>query len=68
LNAPGKLIDATSGLNIVTPFLDRPRSVYWTGLRPGTIQIDLREQFTDLPPQPVITRDNVTILVDSIIY
>jgi regulator of protease activity HflC (stomatin/prohibitin superfamily) len=31
-------------------------------------QIDLREQFTDLAPQPVITRDNVTIMVDSIIY
>jgi len=48
--------------------VDRPRSVYWSGLRPGTIQIDLREQFTDLAPQPVITRDNVTIMVDSIIY
>jgi regulator of protease activity HflC (stomatin/prohibitin superfamily) len=59
---------ATSGLNIITPFLDRPRGVTWSGLRPGTIQIDLREQFTDLAPQPVITRDNVTILVDSIIY
>jgi regulator of protease activity HflC (stomatin/prohibitin superfamily) len=59
---------ATSGLNLITPFLDRPRSVFWSGLRPGSIQIDLREQFTDLAPQPVITRDNVTILVDSIIY
>lgn len=59
---------ATSGLNVITPFVDRPRSVYWSGLRPGTIQIDLREQFTDLAPQPVITRDNVTIMVDSIIY
>jgi len=59
---------ATSGLNVITPFVDRPRSVFWSGLRPGTIQIDLREQFTDLAPQPVITRDNVTIMVDSIIY
>jgi len=59
---------ATSGLNLITPFLDRPRGVYWSGLRAGSIQIDLREQFTDLAPQPVITRDNVTILVDSIIY
>jgi len=59
---------ATSGLNLITPFLDRPRGVYWSGLRGGSIQIDLREQFTDLAPQPVITRDNVTILVDSIIY
>ena len=30
--------------------------------------IDMREQFTDLAPQPVITRDNVTIMVDSVIY
>ena len=30
--------------------------------------IDLREQYIDLPPQPVITRDNVTINVDSVVY
>ncbi|MBO0722737.1 MAG: SPFH/Band 7/PHB domain protein, partial [Blastocatellia bacterium] len=59
---------AKSGLNMVTPFLDRPRGVYWTGLRQGTNLIDLRERYTELTPQPVITRDNVTILVDSIIY
>lgn len=59
---------AASGLNVLVPFLDRPRSVNWSGSRPGQTQIDLREQFTDLAPQPVITRDNVTILVDSIIY
>jgi regulator of protease activity HflC (stomatin/prohibitin superfamily) len=59
---------ATSGLQLIWPFFQSPRSVYWSGLRPGTTQIDLREQFTDLAPQPVITRDNVTILVDSIIY
>ncbi|HWQ31862.1 MAG TPA: SPFH domain-containing protein [Blastocatellia bacterium] len=59
---------AQGGLNIITPFLDQPRAVTWTGLRPGTTQIDLREQFTELMPQPVITRDNVTIMVDSIIY
>jgi regulator of protease activity HflC (stomatin/prohibitin superfamily) len=52
----------------VTPFLESPRSINWTGHRPGMIQIDLREQFTDLQPQPVITRDNVTIMVDSVIY
>lgn len=59
---------AASGLNLITPFMDRPRSVYWSGMRPGLTQIDLREQFTDLLPQPVITRDNVTIMVDSVIY
>ncbi|MEK7854618.1 MAG: paraslipin [Acidobacteriota bacterium] len=30
--------------------------------------IDLREQYIDMPPQPVITRDNVTINVDSVVY
>ena len=59
---------ASSGLNILVPFLDKPRAVYWTNTRPGMTSIDLREQFIDLPPQPVITRDNVTIHVDSVVY
>src|SRR5213079_3758334 len=59
---------ASSGLNILIPFLDRPRAVYWTNTRPGITSIDLREQYLDLPPQPVITRDNVTIHVDSVVY
>jgi regulator of protease activity HflC (stomatin/prohibitin superfamily) len=59
---------ADSGLNVIVPFLDRPRGVYWTNVRPGLTSIDLREQFIDLPPQPVITRDNVTIHVDSVVY
>src|SRR5436189_2634951 len=59
---------AASGLNILTPFLDKPRAVYWTNTRPGLTSIDLREQYLDLPPQPVITRDNVTIHVDSVVY
>src|SRR5436309_12373074 len=59
---------ATSGLNILVPFLDKPRGVYWTNTRPGTTSIYLREQYLDLPPQPVITRDNVTIHVDSVVY
>ncbi len=59
---------ASSGLNILVPFLDKPRGVYWTNTRPGMTSIDLREQYIDLPPQPVITRDNVTIHVDSVVY
>ena len=59
---------AASGLNILMPFLDKPRAVYWTNTRPGITSIDLREQYLDLPPQPVITRDNVTIHVDSVVY
>jgi len=59
---------ADSGLNVLVPFFDRPRAVYWTNTRPGLTSIDLREQYIDLPPQPVITRDNVTIHVDSVVY
>src|SRR3982750_3926356 len=59
---------ASSGLNLLVPFLDRPRAVYWTNMRPGVTSIDLREQYLDLPPQPVITRDNATIHVDSVVY
>lgn len=59
---------ANSGLNIIWPFFESPRAVYWLNSRPGITSIDLREQFIDLPPQPVITRDNVTINVDSVVY
>ena len=59
---------AASGLNIIVPFFESPRAVYWTNVRPGVTSIDLREQYIDLPPQPVITRDNVTINVDSVVY
>ncbi len=59
---------AQSGLNIIVPLFDSPRAVYWTNVRPGVTSIDLREQYIDLPPQPVITRDNVTINVDSVVY
>src|SRR5436853_7890062 len=59
---------AASGLNILMPFLDKPRAVFWTNTRGAKTSIDLREQYIDLPPQPVITRDNVTIHVDSVVY
>src|SRR5829696_8546392 len=59
---------AERGLNILVPFIDKPRGVFWTNTRPGLTSIDLREQYIDLPPQPVITRDNVTIHVDSVVY
>src|SRR5260221_11535098 len=48
---------AEAGLNTIGPFLD---SV------PATI--DLREQITKIEPQPVITRDNVTMEADAAIY
>lgn len=59
---------ATGGLNIILPFVDRPKLIYWSGMRPGHTIIDLREQLLDFPPQPVITRDNVTVNIDSVIY
>jgi len=59
---------AKEGLNILVPFIDKPRAVFWTNTRPALTSIDLREQYIDLPPQPVITRDNVTIHVDSVVY
>ena len=59
---------AASGLNIIVPFFESPRAVYWTNTRPGVTSIDLREQFIDLPPQSVISRDNVMLSVDSVVY
>jgi regulator of protease activity HflC (stomatin/prohibitin superfamily) len=59
---------ATSGLTLIWPFIDKPRSVYWTGQRLGMNVLDLREQLLDFPPQPVITRDNVTVAIDSVLY
>jgi regulator of protease activity HflC (stomatin/prohibitin superfamily) len=44
------------GLHFVIPFLDR------------VIKVDLRERVVDVPPQEVITRDNVVVTVDGIIY
>ena len=57
---------AESGLNFIVPLIDAVRPFRSdVGLRKS---IDLREQVVDFPPQPVITRDNVTMHVDSIIY
>ena len=48
---------AEAGLNIILPFLDSVRDT-----------IDIREHITAIEPQPVITRDNVTMEVDAVIY
>lgn len=48
---------ADAGLNIIFPFLDAVRDI-----------IDLRELITPIEPQPVISRDNVTMQVDAVIY
>jgi SPFH domain, Band 7 family protein len=44
------------GLHFVVPILDR------------VIKVDMRERVVDVPPQEVITRDNVVVTVDGIIY
>src|SRR5688572_7751210 len=59
---------ASCGMNIIIPFFDKPSAVYWSYAGSGMTSIDLRKQYIDLPPQPVITRDNVTIHVDSVVY
>jgi len=48
---------ATSGLVVVMPFIDKLLPL-----------LDMREQVVSLAPQPVITSDNVTINVTSVIY
>lgn len=45
------------GLHIRVPFIDRIAK-----------KVDLREQIADFPPQPVITKDNVTMHIDTVIY
>jgi regulator of protease activity HflC (stomatin/prohibitin superfamily) len=45
------------GLTILVPFIDRLRPL-----------IDLREQVVSFPPQPVITEDNVSVGIDSVLY
>ena len=58
---------ADSGLHLLVPFIDKPRGVFWQGLGPA-LSIDLREQFIDMPLQSAITKDNVQIDVDSVVY
>lgn len=56
----------TSGIHIVWPIIDSLRPVI-LGHR-YVVRIDLREQVLDFTPQPVITKDNVTMQIDSVIY
>jgi regulator of protease activity HflC (stomatin/prohibitin superfamily) len=68
-----------SGLQLLIPFVDRPRTidvrVFDTDVNGvkritagSTARIDLREQVLNFPSQPVITKDNVTIDIDAVIY
>lgn len=69
----------TSGLNIIIPFLDRPRQIIWRYSTEGPMgntmvkyvqenRIDLRETVYDFPKQNVITRDNIVTEINALIY
>ena len=47
----------SNGLHALVPFIDRVAN-----------SISLKEQVADFPPQPVITKDNVTMSIDTVIY
>ena len=46
-----------TGLHVKIPFIDRVAK-----------QVSLKEQVVDFPPQPVITKDNVTMQIDTIVF
>ena len=46
-----------TGLHLKVPFIDRISK-----------RVSLKEQVVDFPPQPVITRDNVTMQIDTVVY
>lgn len=48
---------ADPGLVLLIPFVDKVRE-----------RIDLREQVVSFPPQPVITQDNLTVNIDTVVY
>ncbi len=48
---------ADAGLTVIIPFLDKVRSV-----------VSLKQQTFDITPQEVITKDNVTITIDTVVF
>lgn len=47
----------STGLHLKIPFIERVAK-----------RVSLKEQVVDFPPQPVITRDNVTMQIDTVVY
>ena len=47
----------TAGIHVKTPFIERV-----------AVKMSLKEQVLDFPPQPVITKDNVTMQIDSVVF
>ena len=75
------LLIAASGFRIVRPyeqglieFLGKYKRTVSPGLRfvipfvQRILKVDMREQVVDVPPQEVITKDNVVVTVDAVIY
>lgn len=70
----------SSGVNIIIPIIDKPRRIMWRDviqdakhgspryLPKETEKIDLRETVGDFPKQNVITKDNVTIEINALLY
>lgn len=67
------------GLHLVIPFIETPRTVTWTYIMIGpdkryyrhtktTYKIDLRENVNDFPKQNVITKDNVNMEINALLY
>lgn len=72
-------ITLKSGLNIIVPFIDKPREIIWRYSKEGPMgnslvhyskedRIDLREAVYDFPKQNVITRDNIVTEINALIY
>ena len=68
-----------SGINIIWPFIDKPRAIVWrftleghggqtVYLKKAVTEIDLRETVYDFPSQSVITADNVQIMINAVLY
>lgn len=69
-----------SGLHFIIPFMDQPRKAFWTFVKPDVSgkyyqrysthveRIDLREAVYDFPKQNVITKDNVTMEINALLY
>ncbi|HJM68453.1 MAG TPA: SPFH domain-containing protein, partial [Candidatus Babeliales bacterium] len=67
------------GLHVTIPFMDSPHVVTWSYVEQGgsgkyyriiksLSRIDLRESVYDFPKQNVITRDNVTMEINALLY
>ncbi len=57
----------TAGLHFMVPFIDRVRRTYNARGMVSDV-INLKEQVLDFPPQAVITKDNVTMQIDTVVF